>query len=180
METDPCNRPLAPYPATKKAVEALGFTYHNLHDMNFTALRFFSVYGPRGRPDMMPYKILSNIFLGEEVPLYDAGRMVRDWTYVGDIVSGIVAAADRPLGYEVINVGRGQPVAVNDFIAEVERQTGKTASFRKEKPPVTDVRYTHADLTKAERLLRYAPTVSIADGVHRFCEWFIEAVLDEE
>jgi UDP-glucuronate 4-epimerase len=179
VETDSCDRPLAPYPASKRAAELLGHAYHHAHGLPFTALRFFTVYGPRGRPDMMPYKILSHLFLGEEVPLYDAGRMVRDWTYVGDIVSGIVAAIDHPHGYAIINLGRGQPVAVSDFIAEVERQTNKTARFRKEAPPATDMRFTHADLTRATTLLRYAPSVSIAEGVHRFCEWFREAVLNE-
>jgi UDP-glucuronate 4-epimerase len=106
-ESDPCNLPLAPYPASKKAIEVLGYTYHNLHDMNFTALRFFSVYGPRGRPDMMPFMVTDRVVRGEEVVLFDAGRLKRDWTYVDDILSGIMAALDRPLGYEIINLGRG-------------------------------------------------------------------------
>ena len=84
--------PLAPYPASKKAGEVMGYTYHNLHQMNFTAVRFFSVYGPRGRPDMMPFMVTDRIVKGEEIKLFDAGQMKRDWTYVDDIVSGIIAA----------------------------------------------------------------------------------------
>ena len=106
IETDPCNLPLAPYPASKKAGEVMGYTYHNLHQMNFTAVRFFSVYGPRGRPDMMPFMVTDRIVKGEEIKLFDAGQMKRDWTYVDDIVSGIIAALERPLGYEIINLGR--------------------------------------------------------------------------
>ena len=105
VETDLCDRPLAPYPATKRAAEMMAFTYHHLYGQNVTVLRFFTVYGPRNRPDMMAYKVLDNIFFGREVPLYNQGQMYRDWTYVGDIAAGVVAAADRPLGYETINLG---------------------------------------------------------------------------
>ena len=102
IETDRADRPLAPYPASKRAAELLGHSYFHLFGQNFTALRFFTVYGRRGRPDMMAYKVLDNIFHGTEVPLYNKGQMHRDWTYVDDIVQGVVAAADRPLGFETI------------------------------------------------------------------------------
>jgi UDP-glucuronate 4-epimerase len=105
--------------------------------------------------------------------------MLRDWTYVGDIVSGILAAIDRPFGYEIINLGRGQPVAVADFVAEVERQTGKRARLRDEQAPATDMSFTHADLGKAKALLGYAPSVSVDEGIRRFCRWFRQAVLRE-
>ena len=118
METDPCDRPLAPYAASKRAAEILGFTYHHLHKISFTALRFFTVYGPRNRPDMMAYKIMDNIFLGREVPLFNQGQVRRDWTFVEDIAGGVIAAADRRLGYEIINLGRGEPVLLADFVAQ--------------------------------------------------------------
>src|SRR5262249_40164230 len=108
VETDPCDRPLAPYAASKRAAEMLGFTYHHLYGLPFTGLRFFTVYGPRNRPDMMAFKVLDNIFFDRQVPLYNQGQVRRDWTYIDDIVTGVVAAADRPLGYELINLGRGQ------------------------------------------------------------------------
>ena len=92
---------------------------------DFTALRFFTVYGPRGRPDMMAYKVLDSAYGGKEVPYYGGGEMYRDWTYVDDIVSGVIAAADRRLGYEIINLGRGEPVRLADFVSTLERLAGK-------------------------------------------------------
>jgi UDP-glucuronate 4-epimerase len=178
VETDPADRPLAPYPASKRAAELLAHSYHHAHGLPVTVLRFFTVYGPRGRPDMMPYRILAHLLLGEEVALYAHGRMLRDWTYVGDIVTGVLAAIDHPLGYEVVNLGRGQPVAVSDFVAEVERQTGKKASLRDERAPATDMSFTHADLTKAKTLLGYAPSMGIDEGIRRFHRWFREVVLE--
>jgi len=138
IETDPCNRPLAPYPASKKAVEVMGHTYHNLHDMNFTALRFFSVYGPKGRPDMMPFMVTDRIVKGEEIKLFDAGQMYRDWTYVADIVSGICAALERPLGYEIINLGRGEPVLMADFVNIIEELAGKEAVLSTPPAPASE------------------------------------------
>jgi len=125
---------LAPYPATKKACELLGYTYHNLHGLNFTVLRFFSVYGPRGRPDMMPYMVTDRIVRDANIKLFNAGRMQRDWTYIDDIVAGVVAAVDRPLGYEIINLGRGEPVWMDAFVHLVEELVGKKAHLTT--PPV--------------------------------------------
>lgn len=180
VETDACDRPLAPYPASKRAAELLGHSYHHVHGTHFTALRFFTVYGPRGRPDMMPYKILAHLLRGDAVTLYDRGRMIRDWTYVGDIAAGIVRAVDRPLGYEVINLGRGEPVVVADFIAEMEGQTGRRASFAHDAAPSTDMARTHANVDKARRLLGYDPKVGVEEGVRRMVAWFRRAVLEEE
>lgn len=180
VETDVCDRPLAPYPASKRAVEMLGFTYHHLHGQNFTAFRFFTVYGPRGRPDMMAYKVLDNIFFGKEVPLYNNGEMHRDWTYVDDIVSGIVAAVDRPLGYEVVNLGRGEPVLLADFVRLIEDLSGQEADLTPAPIPEADIPYTYADISKASRLLGYDPRVSVEEGVTRFWNWYRRVVLNEE
>ena len=176
-ETDPCDRPLAPYPASKRAAELLGHCYHHLHGLPFTALRFFTVYGPRGRPDMMAFRLLDNIFRGRALQLYDGGRMHRDWTFVSDVVAGIVAAVDRPLGYELVNVGRGEPVLLSDFVALVERMTGKRAQLTEAPMDSADVRYTYADTDKARRLLGYDPQVSVGEGVERFIRWYERAVL---
>lgn len=176
-ETDACDRPLAPYPASKRAAELLGFTYHHLHGADFTALRFFTVYGPRGRPDMMAYKVLDNIFFGREVPLYNSGQMHRDWTYVEDIVAGVVAAVDRPLGYEVLNLGRGAPVLLADFVQIIEKLAGRPANLVPAPMMDADIAYTYADVGKARRLLGYAPTVSVEEGVTRFWHWYQQAVL---
>lgn len=180
VETDVCDRPLAPYPASKRAAEMLGFAYHHLYGQNFTALRFFTVYGPRGRPDMMAYKVLDNIFFGAAVPLYNNGDMHRDWTYVDDIVAGIVAAVDRPLGYEIINLGRGEPVLLADFVHLIEELSGHQADLTSMPMPEADIPYTYADITKAQRLLDYKPRVSVEEGVTRFWQWYQQVVLGGE
>jgi UDP-glucuronate 4-epimerase len=146
--------------------------------MNFTALRFFTVYGPRGRPDMMAYKVADNILFGREVPLYNGGQMHRDWTYVEDIVAGVVAAADRPLGYEIINLGRGEPVLLADFVAMIEELAGARAHLVDAPMMDADIAYTYADISKARELLGYNPAVSVREGVTRFWEWYQRAVLN--
>ncbi|MCB9129170.1 MAG: SDR family NAD(P)-dependent oxidoreductase [Ardenticatenales bacterium] len=178
-ETDKSDRPLSPYPASKRAAELLGHSFHHLFDQNFTALRFFTVYGPRGRPDMMAYKVLDNIFFGRDVPLYNNGQMYRDWTYVEDIVAGIVAALDRPLGYEIINLGRGEPVLLADFVARIEALSGHSSSLRPAPMMNADIRATHAEISKARRLLDYNPTISVQEGVERFWTWYRSAVLED-
>jgi UDP-glucuronate 4-epimerase len=179
VETDLCDRPLAPYPASKRAAEMLGFSYHHLHGQNFTALRFFTVYGPRGRPDMMAYKVLDNIFFDRPVPLYNDGQMHRDWTYVSDIAAGILAAVDRPLGYAVLNLGRGEPVLLADFVRLVEETAGRKANLTPAPMMDADVVYTYADVGRARQLLGYDPQVSVEEGVRRFWAWYAGAVLEK-
>lgn len=176
VESDPCDRPLAPYPASKRSAELLGFSYHHLHGIDFTSVRFFTVYGPRGRPDMMAYKVFDTMRLGHEIPLYNGGQMHRDWTFVTDIVAGVVAAADRRLGYEVINLGRGEPVLLADFVHSLESLAGHKARLVAAPMMDADVAYTYADISKARRLLDYHPQVSVETGVRRFYEWYIANV----
>ena len=176
VEDDAADRPLAPYPASKRAAELLAHSYHHLHGLDVTSVRFFTVYGPRGRPDMMAYKVLDSIYSGAEVPLYNRGDMHRDWTFVSDIVSGAVAAVDRPLGYEIINLGRGEPVLLRDFIRCLEELAGGSARFRDAPMPDADVPYTFADVKKARTLLGYAPKVSVQEGAQRFFDWYQRAV----
>jgi UDP-glucuronate 4-epimerase len=176
VETDPCNRPLAPYPASKKAVEVLGYSYTNLHDMNFTAVRFFSVYGPRGRPDMMPFLVTDRIFRGEEITLFDAGQMKRDWTYIDDIVSGIISALDTPLGFEIINLGRGKPVLMSDFVGRIEELIGKSAVLATPEAPASEPKITFANIDKARRLLGYAPTTEVDEGLAKLWAWYRDEV----
>jgi len=177
IETDAADRPLAPYAASKRAAEMLGFTYHHLHGLDFTALRFFTVYGPRGRPDMMAYKVLDSAYGSKEVPYYGGGEMYRDWTYVDDIVSGVVAAADRRLGYEIVNLGRGEPVRLSDFVSALERLAGRKPRLVSTPMIDADVSATCADIAKAQRLLGYSPQVGVQAGVQRFYEWYAENVL---
>ncbi len=174
---DMCDRPLAPYAASKRASEMLGYTYHHLHGLDCTVFRFFTVYGPRGRPDMMAYKVLDNIFTGCDVPLYNNGNMYRDWTYVEDIVSGLVAAVDRPLGYEILNLGRGEPVLLSDFVKGIEHLAEGTANLTSTPMMDADIAYTFADISKTRELLQYDPQVSVPEGVSRFWQWYQTAVL---
>jgi UDP-glucuronate 4-epimerase len=175
-EDDPADRPLAPYPASKRAAELLGHAYHHLHGTSFTALRFFTVYGPRGRPDMLTYRLVDAIRTGVPLTLYQGGRMTRDWTFVSDTVSGIVAAVDAALGYEIINLGRGEPALVSDFVAAFERITGRKVPWVEGPKPEADVERTHAEIDKARRLLGYAPKVGLEEGARRTLEWYERAV----
>lgn len=171
-ESDPCDRPLVPYSASKRAAEMMGFSYHHLYGIDCTVLRFFTVYGPRGRPDMMAFKLADGIRKGVDVPLYNGGRMYRDWTYIADIVSGVLGAVDRRLGYEVVNLGRGDPVLLADFVRVVQDCLGGSARLHNEPMPPGDVPRTYADIGKAKKLLGYEPTVSVEEGVARFVEWY--------
>ncbi len=179
IETDPCNLPLAPYPASKKAGEVYGYTYYNLHKLNFTAVRFFSVYGPRGRPDMMPFMVTDRVVKGEEIKLFDAGQLKRDWTYVEDIVSGIIAALERPLGYEIINLGRGEPVLMADFVEIIEDLVGKKAVLTTPPAPASEPKITFANIDKARRLLDYKPQTSVTDGLARLWDWYQKEILPQ-
>jgi UDP-glucuronate 4-epimerase len=176
-EEDRADRPLAPYAASKRAAEMLGFTHHHLFDQSVTCLRFFTVYGPRGRPDMMAHKVLDNIFFGHEVPLYNKGQMHRDWTFVDDIVDGVVGAVDNPHGYQVLNLGRGEPILLADFVALIEACAGKTANLVDRSAPAADVDYTFANIDRARDAIGYAPKISVKEGVTRFWHWYQNAVL---
>ena len=174
---DTCDRPLAPYAASKRASELLGYTYHHLYGLDCAVFRFFTVYGPRGRPDMMAYKVLDNIFTGCEVPLYNNGNMHRDWTYVEDIVAGLTAAVDRPMGYEILNLGRGEPVLLADFVKGIEKLAGRSAHLVSTPMLDADIAYTFADISKTHKMLNYNPQVSVPEGVQRFWEWYQRVIL---
>jgi UDP-glucuronate 4-epimerase len=128
---------------------------------------------------MMPYMVTDRIVRGETITLFEAGRMQRDWTFVGDIVSGVVAALDRPLGYEIINLGRGEPVWMDAFVQLVEELVGKTALLSTPPAPPSEPMVTFADIEKAHRLLDYEPATPVADGMWRLWKWYREEVLDK-
>jgi UDP-glucuronate 4-epimerase len=176
LESDPADRPLAPYPASKRAAELHGHAFRHIHRLGFVALRFITVYGPRGRPDMLTYKLVDAMRTGEPIPLYDGGRLVRDWTFVGDTVRGVVAALDANLGYEIINLGCGSPILVSDYIRAFETITGRKVPTRPAPRPEADVERTHASIDRARRLLGYEPQVGVAEGARLFVEWFERAV----
>ncbi|GMQ78527.1 MAG: GDP-mannose 4,6-dehydratase [Anaerolineae bacterium] len=174
IETDPCDRPLQPYAAAKRAAEILGYSYHYLYGLNFTVLRFFTVYGPNGRPDMMAYLVAESVAKNIEIPLYEGGQMYRDWTFVRDTVDGIVSALDRPLGYEIINLGRGEPTLLLDFVGMIEQLAGARANLVTKPKPAADVVSTYADISKARDLLDYNPSISVEAGVAEFWNWYKE------
>lgn len=171
-EDQPTDQPLAPYPASKKAAEVMAYAYHNMFGMNITVLRYFTVYGPRVRPDMMAYMVMDKIVRGQKITVFDTPDMQRDWTYIDDICAGVLAALDKPLGYEVMNIGRGQPVRLSEFIEVIEKLTGKQADIELVPTPASEPTITYASVDKAKRLLGYEPYTSVRDGLAHTWEWF--------
>lgn len=164
--------PISPYAATKVAKEALAYTYHHLYGLHCTGLRFFTVYGPRGRPDMAPYLFTKWIAEGRPVRQFGDGSSRRDYTYIDDITSGVVAALDASLPYELINLGRGETISLSGFIHLVEEVVGKEATVVQEPPQPGDMPVTYADISKARELLGYAPKVPVREGMRRFWAWY--------
>ena len=140
--------------------------------MNVTCLRFFNVYGPAGRPDMMPWRLLEATQTGEEIRLFNGGDIRRDWTYIADTVKGVLAAFDIPLGYEVINLGCGAPISLLDFVDIIERRAGKSINTVSVPTPPSDPPITYCDNSKARELLGFEPAVSVRDGLQRTWEWY--------
>jgi UDP-glucuronate 4-epimerase len=172
IETDTADRPLAAYPASKRAAEILAYTYHNLNKANYTVLRFFNVYGPAGRPDMMPMRLMHASQDNTEIKIFNGGDISRDWTYIDDTVEGVVAALDRPLGYEVINLGVGNPISLTDFVEIIEELSGKEIRKVTVDTPPSDPPITYCDNTKARELLGFNPKVSVQEGLAKTWEWF--------
>lgn len=172
-EDDLVDRPMSQYAATKKACELIAHTYHSLYGLNVTCLRFFTVYGPRGRLDMVPSKFIDRISRGIEIQQYGDGNSSRDYTYIDDIVDGVIRALDTPLGYEIINLGNGTPHSLTEFIACVEKHVGKKAVIRQLPDQPGDVQRTCANIHKAQKLLGYDPKVSINEGIKNTVEWYL-------
>ena len=172
VETDAADRPLAAYPASKRAAEILAHTYHHLHQLNVTVLRFFNVYGPAGRPDMMPLRVMNALLDGTEIPLFNGGNLHRDWTYIDDTVQGVIAALDTPLGYEIMNLGVGAPISLREFIDVLEDLSGRTLRTRDVPAPPSDPPITFCDNAKIRRLLGFNPTTRVHDGLAQTWDWF--------
>ncbi len=165
------DRPLAPYPASKRAMELMAHCYQHLWKMPTTVVRFFNVYGPQGRPDMMPWKWTVDILAGRALTLYGGGHLKRDWTYIDDIVAGLVLALDKPMGFETVNLGCSNPVENLRFVEVLEGLLGKKAVIVDTPTPPTEPLITHADIGKARRVLEYEPKVMVEEGLRRFVEW---------
>ena len=173
-EDAPTDHPLSPYAASKKAAEVLAYTYHYLHGLPVTVLRFFTVYGPRGRPDMAVYLFTNWIARGQPVRLYGDGSQGRDYTYVSDTVAGVLAALDRPppSGYEIYNLGNSHPHTNAELIELIEAELGRKALIQRLDYPGTDPPLTWADISRARRDLGYNPQVPLHEGIRRFVEWY--------
>lgn len=176
-ETDMTDTPVSLYAATKKSNELMAHAYSNLYHIPATGLRFFTVYGPWGRPDMAPYLFMKSITKGEPIRVFNHGKMRRDFTYIDDIIQAVVRIIGSKLyeaevPFRVYNIGHSRPVELKDFIHCIERATGKEAVCRYEEMQPGDVTCTYADTTRLEEDFQYAPSTEIQDGIQRMYEWF--------
>lgn len=167
------NRPLSPYAASKKGAEALAHTYHHLHGLDVSIPRYFTVYGPAGRPDMSVFRFIRRIAEGEPIVVFGDGTQSRDFTYVDDIARGTIAAL-RPLGFEVINLGGDRPAALQAVIDEISRLVGKRPQIDRRPVHPADVPATWADIGKARELLDWSPRVGLEEGLARTVAWYRE------
>jgi UDP-glucuronate 4-epimerase len=171
VETATAARPLAPYPASKRAMELFAHTYAHLWKCPTTVLRFFNVYGPHGRPDMMPWQWTKQILAGEPLMLYGGGKLKRDWTYIDDIVAGFISALDKKLDCEILNLGCSRPIDNLEFVKILEGLLGKPAKLSDAPTPPSEPLITFADVSKARKMLGYEPKVTVEEGLRRFIEW---------
>lgn len=171
-EDDPVDRPVSPYAATKRAGELLCHTYARNFSMPITCLRFFTVYGPRQRPEMAIHKFARLMSAGKEIPVFGRGDTRRDYTYVDDIVAGILAAIEVNPPFEIINLGESQTVTLLELVHQLEQALGVKAVLRFLPEQPGDMAVTHADITRARRILGYNPRTPLREGLRRFAEWF--------
>lgn len=160
------------YAATKKACETISSAYHETYGMNITALRYFTVYGPWARPDMALFKFTKAILNDEEVEVYNFGEMSRDFTYINDIVSGVISAIKNNYGFRIINLGSGNPRKLMDFIKIIEQSTGKKAKIKYLPLQKGDLLETFADISRAKKELSWAPKTSLEVGIKNFIDWY--------
>ncbi|MCK5739197.1 GDP-mannose 4,6-dehydratase, partial [bacterium] len=173
-ETDPVDNPISPYAATKKAGELICYTYHKLYDLSVNNLRFFTVYGPRQRPDMAIHKFTRLISEGQPIPVFGSGKSRRDYTYYSDIVQGIMGAIQYCNGYNIYNLGESKTIELMYLIELIQNALGIEAllDFKPDQPG--DVPITYADVSKAKAELEYDPHVNIEEGIKYFVDWFVQ------
>lgn len=170
-ETDRVDHPLSPYAATKKGGELLAHTFYSAHGLDVTCVRFFTAYGPRQRPDLAIRRFSERMRAGRPIPIFGDGSALRDFTYVDDVVDGVVGAIDRPLGYAILNFGAGRAVTVLELVEVLERALGVEAKKDFQAPQTGDVPRTLADVSAAREALGYEPRVSLEEGIERFVAW---------
>lgn len=173
IEDDDSNRPLSPYAASKKAAEALCHSYHHVYGIDVTICRFFTVYGPAGRPDMSPFRFIRWIVEDEPVRITGDGRQSRDFTYVDDVAAGAIAAL-APTGFHIVNLGSDRPYELLDLVREIERATNKSAKLVFTESSRSDVHATHANIDRARRLLGWEPKTRLSDGVAASVHWYLQ------
>jgi UDP-glucuronate 4-epimerase len=167
----PVNTPISPYAASKKAAEVMAYTYHYLYQIDVSIVRYFTVYGPAGRPDMSPYIFAEKLLKGEELPIFGDGLQARDFTYVDDIALGTILAA-KNVGHQIINLGGGNnPYTLMDMITLMEKFSGKKAKLKKQAKVAADMDVTWADISKAKNLLGWSPKVGFEEGIRRLMQW---------
>ncbi len=171
-EVDPIFSAISPYAASKLACEALGHVYHHVYGMDVAMLRFFTVYGPRQRPDLAIHKFAQLITQGKPIPVFGDGSTARDYTYVTDTVDGILACTQKEFGFEIFNLGESQTVKLSYLIELIENALGQKAVIDRQPPQPGDVPITFANIAKARAQLGYLPSVKIEEGIPRFVEWF--------
>jgi UDP-glucuronate 4-epimerase len=171
-ETDPVDLPISPYAATKKACELIAFTFHHLHRLPVTGLRFFTAYGPRNRPDLAIAKFTRLIDRGEPIPVFGDGTTRRDYTFVSDIVDGIVRAVNRCRGHHLYNLGNSNPIELRLLVDAIASVLGKTPIIQHLPEQPGDVRQTYADITRVSNELGYVPKTPLSEGLARYVAWY--------
>lgn len=171
-EDDPVDRPISPYATTKRSGELLVYNYHYLHGLSAICLRFFTVYGPRQRPEMAIARFIRSIDAGVPIPFYGDGSSRRDYTYIDDIADGVEAALTAPIAFEIVNLGGAQPVTLSQLVKAIEEATGRTAALDRQPEQPGDVPVTYASAEKAERLLGFRARVALSEGLRRSVDWW--------
>ena len=174
-ESDPIFSAISPYAASKLACEALGHVYHHIYGLDVVMLRFFTVYGPRQRPDLAIHKFAKLIHAGKPIPVFGDGSTARDYTYITDIVDGVMACTQKEFGYEIFNLGESQTVKLSRLIELLEAALDKKATLDRQPPQPGDVPITFADVSKARAKLGYHPRVKIEQGIPLFVDWFLKS-----
>ncbi len=171
-ETNPVMRPVSPYAATKRMNELQAHVYSHVYGVKVSMMRFFTVYGPRQRPDMAIHKFTRMILNGEPIPMFGDGSSARDYTYIDDIIQGLVQAVDTPFDYEIFNLGEHHTTTLSQLIEIIQKHTGEAAVIQALPNQPGDVPITYADISHAQELLAYQPTTPIDEGVRRFVAWY--------
>ncbi len=174
-EDQPADRPVSPYAATKRAGEVLCHAHHHLFGLDVACLRFFTVYGPRQRPEMAIHAFTRKILEGTPIPFFGDGSTRRDYTYISDIVEGIMGALERARGYEIYNLGRADTISLQDLVRLIEDKVGRSAVLNRLPDQPGDVPITYADVNKAANHIDYIPKIDISTGINRFIEWYRES-----